>query len=256
MDRLRRFMILLASIGLMMVFVMDVNAVEESLLLHYSFEEKAAVDLSGKGNDGKIIGTVDYIEGPIGVALQLDGSSGYVEIEPAPELLFSGNASFTVECWFQTEHVADTNYAFITTYGPEKIGPPYWLLFVHGSNHVRWGVNDGEPSIAEYETPLSDGKWHHLAGVRDKARSVLQLYVDGKLEIEAKDETTEALHQDQGIWLGNHLNRFWKVALDEVKIWDKALTAEEVRRSMQGLDLLVEALRRLPVTLGYLKTQE
>jgi hypothetical protein len=89
------------------------------------------------------------------------------------------------------------------------------------------------------EEPINDGKWHHL--VASWSPSEVDLYVDGKLA--ARD--TEFRDMLQGVlpelyFGGNSLDSVFAPftgLVDEIALWDRALTPEEVRhqfRSAQG----------------------
>jgi hypothetical protein len=54
--------------------------------------------------------------------------------------------------------------------------------------------------------------------------------VDGKL-IDEVDDNTKDINSGQSIWVGEHLNRFYKGLIDEVKVWNRPLTAEELKQS-------------------------
>jgi hypothetical protein len=54
--------------------------------------------------------------------------------------------------------------------------------------------------------------------------------VDGEL-IGEVDDTTEDINSRQSIWIGEHRDRFYKGLIDEVKIWNRPLTAEELEQS-------------------------
>ena len=64
--------LLIVSLVLICFEVMCVAAAEKGLVAHYSFDKgkgTAVVDVSGHGNDGKIIGGVKWVRGPFGYGL-------------------------------------------------------------------------------------------------------------------------------------------------------------------------------------------
>ncbi|MEI6808143.1 MAG: LamG-like jellyroll fold domain-containing protein [bacterium] len=90
-------------------------------------------------------------------------------------------ANFTVAAWVKS---TDTNRsAIISTYSGS--GPGYALEFNgDGSTNVRgkvaFVVDDGAlgmKAAASVMNDLNDGRWHHIAGVRDT--DIIHLYVDG-----------------------------------------------------------------------------
>ncbi|MFI6785408.1 LamG-like jellyroll fold domain-containing protein [Micromonospora sp. NPDC050276] len=79
-------------------------------------------------------------------------------------------------------------------------------------------------------TPLP-GQWHHLVGVRDASAGQLRLYVDGQLarQVDACSgtESIGPLVIGRGRFGGNPVD-YWRGALDEVHVYDRALGAAEV----------------------------
>ena len=89
--------------------VFPVNAINENLLLYLSFDSgdaKVARDLTGKTKGGIINGGGKIVQGIRGKALELDGESGYLEIELTPDMIEAERNSFTAELWLKTRAVA------------------------------------------------------------------------------------------------------------------------------------------------------
>ena len=78
----------------------------------------------------------------------------------------------------------------------------------------------------------ADGNWHHVVGVHDAATSTVYLYVDGS-EVAKQTSTTFSADfaSTEGVsvgWLNIAPNYYFNGTLDEVAIYDRALTATEV----------------------------
>lgn len=73
------------------------------------------------------------------------------------------------------------------------------------------------------------GRWYHVVGVR--SGDEIKLYVDGKLAATsaagAADVSTGALSVGRAKWSGGNTD-FWNGSVDQVAVFDKALTADEV----------------------------
>ena len=63
-----------------------------------------ANDTSGKGNDGKIEGGANWVNGKFGKALSLDGSNDYVEIAHDDSLMVG--AEHTIALWFKLDQIS------------------------------------------------------------------------------------------------------------------------------------------------------
>ena len=172
------FLVLLTMLLITLAF--SVKAFDEDLLLYLSFEEGQVADETGKTKGVTIKGGVDWVEGKFGDGLELDGTSGYVEIELTPELIAIEADSFTAELWLKTQQEANSNYGIFGGYGPEvPTGGGHWTLFLWGESDpgcvmfLLWG--DGTIQMNAPEPKINDGKWHHVAGVRDREAGVIRI---------------------------------------------------------------------------------
>jgi hypothetical protein len=137
-----------------------------------------------------------------------------------------------------------------------------WMLSVRGDDAAQRGktafnVRDvGKVHSAGVTSPdfLNDGEWHYLAGVRDQDNKKVRFYVDGEL-IDEVDDATEEINSGQSVWLGEHLNRYYKGAMDDVKIWNRALNTNEITKSMLGA-APVEYASKLAVSWGEIKVSD
>jgi len=105
----------------------DPTPVDPALLLHYDFSTPGAVtDVSGKGNNGTILGTgASVASGELTLPGGASGSgAGYVRF---PNNLFDGRDTLTINTWLRNETAAG-NYAAM--FFGTAANPPaqYWLL--------------------------------------------------------------------------------------------------------------------------------
>lgn len=216
----------------------------EGLVLHLSFDENAVQgdsvkDLSVQGNDGIIYGNAELDEGKYGQAMLFDGIDDYVEVPLTDSIGFTKGSSFTVQAWIKTDDAPTKNDGIVGTY--KQSTEAFWNLSVSGDSATDRGktgfnlrdVGKVHSTNILTPAPLNDGEWHHLAGVRDQGRKKARFYVDGELTDEIDDET-EDINSGQSIWVGEHLERFYKGLIDEVKVWNRPLTVDEIESSMKG----------------------
>ena len=188
-----------------------------------------ALDSSGYGNDGTVYGAT-YVNGMFDKALSFDGSDDYVQLPASNSIL--GTDTFTVEAWFKTSynhpdygygegrlvnlHRMNTASTAVSLYvEQDKIG----LLYYTGSGYV-W---------VKYTVDYDDGVWHHIAVTHDD--TTYRLYYDGT-EVASQDDD----FGDFGIYpayLGTYdfSGRFFNGTIDEVRIWDEALSAGDIEAS-------------------------
>ena len=101
---------------------------------------------------------------------------------------------------------------------------------------------------------LNDDEWHHLACIRDQHRKKVSLYVDGVLMGE-EDDQTEDINSNQSVWVGDHLSRFYTGLIDDVKIWNRVLTVNELDQSRAGA-AAVKPSSKLATAWGSLKISD
>ncbi len=94
---------------------------------------------------------------------------------------------------------------------------------------VKGQIADLRVSADKVGIDTRDGKWHHLVGTR--AGGVLRLYLDGKLAGELKSAGDQFDLQGESLFLGRDTRSgatALKGELDDVRVWGRALNAEEV----------------------------
>ncbi|MHC4440860.1 MAG: LamG domain-containing protein, partial [Planctomycetota bacterium] len=119
-----------------------------------------------------------------------------------------------------------------------------WLLIDSMGNlksEFIWltiGAWDSGPDLFS-SAPINDGQWHHVGFVWDSYKVSRILYVDG-IEV-AKDmmkEDSFVYVEDGGINIGfqasiMHRPGYFSGLIDDVRIYDRALTAEEIAAIIQ-----------------------
>ena len=266
---------------LLITLISPVKAFNEDLLLYLSFDNDVgavAKDLTGKTKGGTIIGGAEWVEGSPGkgTALELDGESGYVEIELTPEIIEAERNSFTVELWLKTEAdgpQADAppvrpflGFLIFGGNGAEGHNKGHWSMFLFDGDKFRFftlNVNShtdaGPDGVITDEPKINDGQWHHIAAVRDEDVKEIRAYIDGELVGKAEDLTRSLNSRPEDvdkirdkIWLGIHKDSFLPGTIDEVRFWNKVLSEADVKRMMT---FAVAPLGKLTAMWGNIKTR-
>ena len=232
-------------------------AQKDALLLHFSFDEGSGtttVDMSGSGHNGVINGDAEWIDGVHGKALVFNGENTFVEIELASDLAFQTGNSFTAAVWIQTTDTPDPQDGIFGDYRVSTT--PFWGMILRPDGNIICYLRDDGGSITiTTTTPVNDGKWHHLAFIRDTANGKARLYVDGVLFEEADDPTGD-IDSGQNIFLGEHLERYLMAALDDAMLFNRALTEKEIKSIMEGINgTAVSPAGKLTSTWGSIKRE-
>jgi hypothetical protein len=206
---------------------------DDSLVLHFTFDEEGDVitDNSLYGNNGELRGTPKWIDGKFGRALEFDGGGDSVEVLSSDSL--NVTESITMEMWVKAPAGGEVKQA-----GIEKGG---WEV----GEYSLYPVYEGGTVIQFFDLPpacgdagvrgpgLQDEEWHYLAGTWDG--DTIVLYLDGDLVASAKCGG-ELSTSNQSVHIGSRLagERYLVGSVDEVRIYNRALTQDEVKKDMQS----------------------
>jgi hypothetical protein len=212
--------------------VPEIDITNPNLMLWWTLDEgqgTTAVDWSGHGNHGSIIGKAEWADGYQRTALTF-GEDVYVEAGGFNGI--TGTAPRTCCAWIRTT-TANRN---IMSWGQNVAGQK-WRMRIDGTGGLRAEVNGGYHYGV---TNIADGRWHHVAvtfeddGSPDALDTLL--YVDGRLDSTAAsldepiDTGTGPVRIGESPW---H-NAPFMDEIDDARIYDKVLTAEEIQQVMLG----------------------
>jgi len=220
---------------------------------------KVAIDASGNGHDGELVGNAGWEKnGKFGSALSCDGTEAYVMVPDSEDFEFDGD--FTIACWIQNSQPPSNHSSFVTKGYDKPSGAggdarPWYLLYFLTTGTVDMFLRDsnGTNSRAQGVTPVNDGKWHHIVGLKDGDQ--VRIYVDGKEDGTAPAVDDTYGKNDQPLVFMVHYHRWIKGLLDEVAIFNRALSEDEISSLMNGLQsvLAVDTKGKLATTWAKLK---
>jgi hypothetical protein len=203
----------------------------------YSFDEgegETVEDLTGDGHTATIEGASWSTQGRYGGAMEFDASEEDVlKVPDSPELDFS--EEFTLEAWVHPSGEESSWAPIIAKQQGGGKGAHRYAYWLHesweGANYPAGGFEtstEGQDREAGPSEHLSENHWTHLAITFDGAK--LRLYVDGEL---VKDESTTGMAQltegDLQIGGSTEHGDFFNGRIDEVRIYNRALSEQEVR---------------------------
>jgi hypothetical protein len=201
-------------------------------LAQWALDGNAKDDAFLSDRDGTAVGPVAYVPGAVGQAARLDGAGGYVTAPTAVRT----DASFSVSAWAKLDSAgfaravvsqSGTSFpGFVIWYRPENGG--HWVFGM-----ARSGTDYQGTDMASSPQPAQIGVWTHLTGVYDASARKLQLYVNGALAATA-DRTVADWNATGWVQIGRTMWNgagadYWPGLVDEVKVYDRLLTADEVR---------------------------
>ncbi|MBP6825980.1 MAG: laminin G domain-containing protein, partial [Saprospiraceae bacterium] len=171
-------------------------------------------------------------------AFQFDGADDYVTFRNSAHLSFAG--SVTVEAWIKPEAIDGIRNIVAQGY-PFSGDLPEFFLRIENNQYQFGHFSDGN-FLAKFPIPEADGKgkdWIHLAGVYDAGAKHWILYRNGIPGLPTGSENGKPLQTtDWGIGANPDPNgttankRLFKGAIDDVRIWKRARTQEEILADM------------------------
>lgn len=251
---MKLFFILISGVFLFVFFTIAPVSGEEGLALYFDFsagQGDEVPDVSGNGNNGTINGKADWSnQGKYGMALAFDGKDDFVEVLDSESLDIA--EAITIEAWIYSLLKADGAPAHTIARKNNA-----YILQIMKVGHIGFGVWDQANSliwgncivdINDWETE----RWHHVAGVFDGKE--LRIYLDG-VEKNSVPYNGEIHVSTDNLGVGvqlAHADYSFSGMIDELSIWSKALTPQELELSMKA-GAAVAAREKMPITWGSIK---
>jgi hypothetical protein len=203
-----------------------------------------ALDLIG-GNDGARRNGAGFAPGLVGEAIHLDGIDDFVEVPDSPSLTLS---SLTLDAWVWPDVVTGTLHSIVTKYNASLAGP-------EGVSWSLLGTTNGGLALTVYQSPtqyrsleidsqvLAAGQWQHVAATFDGPTQEIRIYLNGVERLGRLDpgSSTVVINDSlASVNIGALINAqgnphgLWAGSIDEVDIFNRALTASEIQAIHQA----------------------
>lgn len=210
--------------------------IDDGLVGYWTFDDGQALDHSGNGNFGVVNGP-NLVQGKIGEgALNFDGENNHVDLGPIHDY---PSDEITVAAWINPRDLANCS-AYDCRILSKATGiwtQDHYIMLstIRSAGDVRLRfrlMTDGwtELQIASSGN-LSNGEWVHVAATYDGSN--MRLFVDGE-EIGSVPKTGP-IDNDPSVpvWIGGNpsslLSRPWSGTIDDVRMYDRALTQQEIQ---------------------------
>ena len=202
-----------------------------SLLGHWRFDDGSgttAYDSSGYGRSGTLVNGPTWVNSALSTAfdfydpggLEFDGADD--RVTTAGTAINLANSSFTLSAWARRD--SSGSYDIILGQGNQN-----------NNNHLQFGFRDSNYFTCAFwgndldtSATYTDNDWHHWACTYDASTNARTIYRDG---VSVANGTASADFQGSGtlyIGEGNFTNSAFDGAVDDVRIYDQALTSAQV----------------------------
>jgi hypothetical protein len=243
----------LMVVGLLFAIPSEAEIDPDSIVGLWLFDEGKGYeteDSSGNGYHGDLEGDVSWVDGVFGTALEFKGGD-YVELrDSAANLPFGQREPFTITAWVRNQGGGTV----IGKFNGGVIGA--YILVIGGGGSVTFH-REIDPWGLAGSKPLPFGEFGHLAATYDG--DTMKIYIDGELDVEQDrgpqntDTVTPVLIGAR--FTGGNPSEFFNGALDEVALFNVALTEDQIQEVMKGLapPEAVSAHDKLASTWGNIK---
>ena len=195
------------------------SGLDEDLVFYHSFhtdtDPEITIDISGNGYHGQVHGAEHVKDKLLGGGMSFSGDANYISI---PDVSIE---EFTFSAWVKTA-TDDTNNRRIFLLSE---GERYCAL----EGNTRGGVSVHIPDaveLSEYDWQLAQGVWTHISVTYDGY--AMGVYRNGRL---VEVGYTQGAGVSGTLFIGGtdlHNGDFWHGMIDEVALFSRALTAEEI----------------------------
>ncbi|MEJ2703231.1 MAG: LamG domain-containing protein [Sedimentisphaerales bacterium] len=227
--------ICLASFTVMLVLACNAPA---SLVFHLPCESaQNPADTSANPATVVLHGSLNLVDGQIGKGLEFDGNTANrIEVPSVPKL--EGMSALSIAAWVLPRNIASHEGMCIVSKRVTTGDADSYNVFIWTGPLIEARVNYA--GIIQSKTALQDDTWYHVAVVFDGQGSPgekMKIYIDGVLETSGDHPDSAVNEGGASLWVGDlDANRGfpWDGILDEVRIYDHALSEVELLSAMEG----------------------
>jgi hypothetical protein len=210
-----------------------------------------ANDESGNGNNGTVNGATLTLDrnGVANCAYGFDGVNDNIIVTNNSLFSFLLNNDYSINIWMNSSSLTGTQSIIGQGDGDGQFQNRFWRIYTNGGQligHIR-GNNSDPYDTKNIYTPFNANSWLMLTLVRDYENE-LKMFVDGALVDTDVDITSLAdpFTTNRDIFIGSFLNaainqqvQFFNGSLDDIGIWNRALTEAEILALYEGCQLAI-----------------
>jgi len=204
-------------------------------LWHLDETSGTRYDETTNDNDLSDINTVGYASGKIGNAADFElSNSEYLSITDGDQTGLGITGEITICAWIKPESI-NINQEIVSKITSDNYNQRCYDLLVAFTNEIYFrlsadGINE---TIAISTDTLSAGSFYHICATLNQTTDKMQIYINGSANGNAVSYTSDIFDGSKRFMIGTYdrqegLTYFFDGLIDEVIVWNKALTAEEV----------------------------
>ncbi|MBN2589098.1 MAG: LamG domain-containing protein, partial [Sedimentisphaerales bacterium] len=217
---------------IVIVSVANIAAALDQPIAYYPMNDGSGTtveDASGNGNDGTIIGALEWVEGApdYGTGLDFPATAGnYVNcgtFDPS-----GGDNILTVSAWFKIETLGGYQ-CIVGKAVEESAGAVQWQLTLTATGQLGFNLGAGFAAISDAVTA---GEWHHAAMTLNGSDG--ELFLDGVSVGTRTGLGLNAARVDDPVMIGVVRSFLFNGIIDEVALFHAALSQADIQDVMNG----------------------
>lgn len=232
-------------------------ALDDTVVLYLPFSEpagsKVSIDASAYGNDAVVNGG-QWVSGKYGDGMEF-GAEAFLEIADDDSLDLT--TSLTISMWVKIAPGGEATQSGLEKEPAWQAGE-YNLAAVYSGGVLLQAADlpaDCADSAITTES-IQDDNWHHIAGTWNG--KVIKVYIDG-VEKKSLACAGEIKVGGGNMYVGSRggKQRWVNGMLDEIKVYNRALDADEVKADMTRTDLTaVDAKSKLAISWAKIRADK
>lgn len=219
---------------MILIFLIVAETAYASLVGYWNFNGDIS-DKSGNGYNGTNYGGATIGDnGKFGQALSFDGSDDYINVGDVDVL-----GQITISAWVKTTdgHITGNSGGIVSKWDtrPGYYGPYTMVCTANVASIVIASNTSSGSGAGGSSTAALDNTWHCFTGTYDGQK--IRFYIDGIL-IDDADYTAGMFNSDFPTLIGREIYtnaagmRLFHGAMDDVSIWNEALSSDDILQVM------------------------
>ncbi|MDX5436324.1 MAG: LamG domain-containing protein, partial [Pontibacter sp.] len=212
----------------------------DGVVHYFGFDERAAGTYADQvsATTAACVTCPTPADGLFAGAQAFQGGKSSISISDIANFEWGPNSSFTIELWMKASGTSSENQVFIGR--DAKDTDMIWWLGMNTEGHPQFDLYDAGRSgfsLIGETVKVNDGRWHHVAVVRDGRLRLNKLYIDGFSVGSFQYDYTGNFESGSPVNIGflELNNGFgYKGLLDELIVYNRALTEVEMRQRYNG----------------------
>ena len=223
--------------GVSAVNVVMKSSNNNGLVSYWSFNEGTGSTVydpisNNNGTFSTYMATSTWVEGKRGTALNFDNEEGDVVTVATDSSL--DVTTFSVEAWIKlndntVRHILMSKRNGTTAgWDIEHNGDSDGRFTLFVTNAGTWTILDADNHY------VTDTNWHHLVVTYDNPTKTAAFYVDGESAGGESWATSLVAADASNLLIGSYPADYWNGMIDEVRFYDRVLSAAEAERNYQA----------------------